>query len=51
MSATETHAVVLVFINQATTIGNDPPTNTASSVRVTLDKLSDQWLIAGFDPV
>jgi Mce-associated membrane protein len=51
VSATENHAVVLAFINQTTIIGNDPPTNTASSVRVTLDKVHDRWLISQFDPV
>jgi Mce-associated membrane protein len=51
VSATASHAVVLVFINQTTTIGNDPPTHTASSVRVTLEKVHDRWLISQFDPV
>jgi Mce-associated membrane protein len=50
-SATPNHAVVLLFIDQAITVGQDPPTNTASSVRVTLDKVGDRWLISGFDPV
>jgi Mce-associated membrane protein len=50
-SATENHAVVLVFVDQSITIGTDPPTTTASSVRVTLDKIGGQWLISGFDPV
>ena len=51
VSATPTHAVALVFVNQATTIGNDVPTNTTSTVRVTLDKVHDRWLVSGFDPV
>jgi Mce-associated membrane protein len=50
-SATENHAVVLLFVNQAVTIGQDAPTNTASSVRVTLDKVGGRWLISQFDPV
>jgi Mce-associated membrane protein len=49
--ATENHAVVLVFIDQTTTIGNDAPTQTTSSVRITLDKVHDRWLISQFDPV
>jgi Mce-associated membrane protein len=49
--ATDDHAVVLVFINQTTTIGQDPPTNTASSVRMSLDKVQGRWLVSGFDPV
>jgi len=51
VSATATHAVVLVFVNQTTIVGNDPPSSTASSVRVTLEKVQDRWLISQFDPV
>lgn len=51
VSATENHAVVLAFINQTTTVGNDAPTQTTSSVRITLEKVHDRWLISQFDPV
>lgn len=51
VSATETHAVVLVFVNQAITIGDGAPTDNASTVRVTLDKVHNQWLISRFDPI
>lgn len=51
MTASESHATVLVFVDQTITVGNDAPTNTASSLRVTLDKVHDRWLISGFDPV
>jgi Mce-associated membrane protein len=51
VSATGKQAVVLVFVNQTTTIGNDVPTQTNSSVRITLDKVDGRWLIAQFDPV
>jgi Mce-associated membrane protein len=50
-SANENHAVVVLFVNQTVTIGQDAPTNTASSVRVTLDKVGGRWLISQFDPV
>jgi Mce-associated membrane protein len=50
-SATATHAVVLLFVDQTVTIGKDAPTNAASSVRVTLDKVDNRWLISQFDPV
>jgi Mce-associated membrane protein len=50
-SATAGHAVVLLFVNQTVTIGKDAPTNTASSVRVTLDKVDGHWLISQFEPV
>jgi Mce-associated membrane protein len=49
--ATGKQAVVLVFVDQTTTIGNDPPTQSTSSVRVTLDKIDGKWLISQFDPV
>jgi Mce-associated membrane protein len=51
VSADPNHAVVLVFVNQTVVVGQDPPTDTASSVRVTLDKVGDRWLISKFDPV
>jgi Mce-associated membrane protein len=50
-SATENHAVVLLFVDQTVIVGKDAPTNTASSVRVTLDKVEGRWLISQFDPV
>ena len=51
MSASADHAEVLVFVNQTITVGNDPPTDTASSVWVTLDKIGGRWLISAFEPV
>jgi Mce-associated membrane protein len=51
VSATGTRAVVLVFVDQTTTIGNDAPTQSTSSVRVTLEKVHGRWLISQFDPV
>ena len=51
VSATEGHAVALVFVNQTVVIGNGVPTATASSVKVTLDKVAGRWLISQFEPV
>ncbi|MBE1552116.1 Mce-associated membrane protein [Mycobacterium sp. OAS707] len=51
VSANPRHAVVLVFVNQTVIVGQDAPTDTASSVRVTMDKVGDHWLISKFDPV
>jgi Mce-associated membrane protein len=51
VSATGKHAVVLVFVDQTTTIGNDAPTQSTSSVRVSLEKVDGRWLISQFDPV
>jgi Mce-associated membrane protein len=51
VSATASHAGVLVFVDQTTIIGNDPPSDSASSVRVTLERVHDRWLISQFDPV
>jgi Mce-associated membrane protein len=43
--------VVLLFVNQTVVVGQGAPTDSASSVRVTLDKIGDRWLISKFDPV
>jgi len=51
VSADETHAVVMVYVNQTVIVGEDAPTDTASSVRVTLDKVDGHWLISQFEPI
>ena len=51
VSADLNEAVVLVFVNQTVVVGQDTPTDTASSVRVTLEKADGRWLISKFDPV
>ena len=51
VSADPNEAVVLVFVNQTVVVGQDTPTDTASSVRVTLEKIDGRWLISAFDPV
>jgi Mce-associated membrane protein len=51
VSATADHAVVLLFVDQTVNVGNDPPTDTASAVRITLDRHGDRWLISQFDPI
>ena len=51
VTADNRHAVVLLFVNQSTTIGSGPPSDTASSVKVTLDKINGRWLVSQFDPI
>ena len=51
VSAKPNQAVVLVFVNQTVIVGQDAPTDTASAVRVSLEKVGDRWLISSFDPV
>lgn len=51
VSASAKHAVALVFVNQTVVTGGGAPSGSASSVRVTLDKVDDRWLVSGFDPV
>ncbi len=51
VSATPNHAVVLVYVSQTVTVGNEAPTDTASTVRVTMDKIGNRWLISSFDPI
>ncbi|KUH70858.1 hypothetical protein AU184_25925 [Mycolicibacterium novocastrense] len=51
VSASANHAVVLVYVNQTTTIAGGAPTNSISSVQVTLDKVGDAWLVSQFQPI
>ena len=51
VATSEKHSVVIVFVNQTVTVGGDAPSNTASTVRVTLEKINGRWLISGFDPI
>lgn len=51
VSATPTHAVALLYVDQTVVVGNDAPTDTSSIVRVTLDRTGGRWLISGFDPI
>lgn len=41
----------MVFVNQTITFGKDPRTDTASSLRVTLDKIGGRWMTTAFEPV
>ena len=51
VSATPNHAVVLLFVNQTIVVGTDAPSDTASRVRVNLDRIDKRWLVSGFDPI
>lgn len=51
VSASNEHAVVLLFVNQTVTVGTDAPTNTASTVQLSLDKVDGRWLVSAFDPI
>jgi Mce-associated membrane protein len=51
VTADADHAVVLLFVNQTVTVGESAPSSTASSVRVTLDKVGEQWLVSEFQPI
>nr|WP_142253746.1 twin-arginine translocation pathway signal [Mycobacterium sp. NS-7484] len=45
-------AVVLVFVNQATTSADNPNGSfSASAVKVGMNKIDGNWLISSFDPV
>ena len=48
-SVTPNHAVVLLFVTQTVRIGDTPAADAGSSVRVTLDKIGERWLISDFD--
>jgi Mce-associated membrane protein len=51
VAANPKHAVVLLFVDQTVITGSDAPTDTASTVRVSLDKIGNRWLISSFDPI
>ncbi|MDO3402966.1 hypothetical protein QWI29_23245 [Mycolicibacterium neoaurum] len=51
ISASENTAQVIVFVNQTTTLGGGEPSNSVSSVKLTLDKENDRWLVSQFEPV
>jgi Mce-associated membrane protein len=51
VSATQNHAVVLVFVDQTLTVGSAEPIDVRSSYRVTLDKIDGRWLVAKFESV
>ncbi|GAA5056025.1 hypothetical protein [Nocardia callitridis] len=52
VSATDDHAVALVFANQSTTADDLPqPKTLSSSLRVELRKVDGTWLVSKFDPV
>jgi Mce-associated membrane protein len=44
-------ASVLVYVNQTTTAGTEPPTNAASAVRVGLQRIDGDWRVDAFDPI
>jgi Mce-associated membrane protein len=50
VSASADHAVALLFVNQAITVGNGTPSQSASVVQVSLERVDSRWLITGFDP-
>ncbi|WNG86807.1 hypothetical protein C6A87_023885 [Mycobacterium sp. ITM-2016-00317] len=51
VSADADRARVLVYIDQTTTVGTEPPTETRSSAHVEMERVGNTWLIAGFEPV
>lgn len=51
ISAEEKRAQVLVFVNQSTTFADGTPSSSVSSVRITLEKEGDRWLVSQFEPV
>jgi Mce-associated membrane protein len=51
VKATPNHAVVLLYVNQTTSIGTDTPSDSVSTVRVALDNIDGRWLVSEFDPI
>jgi Mce-associated membrane protein len=42
---------LLAYVDQTTAVGKESPTQTNSSVRVTMERVDGRWLIAGFDQI
>jgi Mce-associated membrane protein len=51
VSASSDRAVVLLFVNQTTTFGGEIPSDSASTVRLSLDRIGDRWLVSDFQPI
>jgi Mce-associated membrane protein len=51
VKATPSHAVVLLYVNQTTVVGGGAPSDSVSTVRVTMDKIGGRWLVSEFDPI
>jgi Mce-associated membrane protein len=51
VKATANHAVVLLYVDQTTVVGADTPSDSVSTVRVTLDNIRGRWLVSEFDPL
>jgi Mce-associated membrane protein len=51
VKATPNHAVVLLYVDQTTVVGADAPSDSVSTVRVTLDNVHGRWLVSEFDPL
>jgi Mce-associated membrane protein len=51
VQATANHAVVLLYVDQTTVVGTDAPSDSVSTVRVTLDNIHGRWLVSEFDPL
>lgn len=51
VKATPNHAVVLLYVDQTTVIGTDAPSDSVSTVRVTLENVHGRWLVSDFDPI
>jgi Mce-associated membrane protein len=51
VSASATHAMVLVFVDQTVVIGDGAPTITSSAVKVSMEDVDGRWLVSAFDPI
>jgi Mce-associated membrane protein len=50
-SVDKNRAVTMLYVNQKVSIGGQMPTDNLSTVKVTLDKVGDRWLVSQFEPV
>ncbi|MCZ8377516.1 hypothetical protein O6P37_01435 [Mycobacterium sp. CPCC 205372] len=50
-SVDKNRAVTMLYVNQKVSVGGQMPTDNLSTVKVTLDKVGDRWLVSQFEPV
>ncbi|MET4433365.1 Mce-associated membrane protein [Mycolicibacterium sp. 624] len=51
ISAEEKRVVVMLFVNQSMTVGEDPTASSTSAVRESLEKTDGRWLVSEFTPI
>jgi Mce-associated membrane protein len=51
VSAEDDRVLVLAYVDQTMTVGTEKPAVTASTVRVSMEKVDGRWLVAAFEQI